>query len=79
MDLKKINNLVQLFNDQYKLRNKDEIFLTSLKEPKIKYSWEKTKNFIKVIAEDLKKIANKGDRCLLISENRPEWLIVDIV
>ena len=78
MDLKKINNLVQLFNDQYKLRNKDEIFLTSLKEPKIKYSWEKTKNFIKVIAEDLKKIANKGDRCLLISENRPEWLIVDI-
>ena len=67
-----------MFNDQYKLRNKDEIFLTSLKEPKIKYSWEKTKNFIKVIAEDLKKIANKGDRCLLISENRPEWLIVDI-
>ena len=78
MDLKKINNLVQLFHDQYKLRNRNEIFLTSLKEPKIKYSWEKTKNFIKVIAEDLKKIANKGDRCLLISENRPEWLIVDI-
>ena len=78
MDLKKINNLVQLFHDQYKLRNKNEIFLTSLKEPKIKYSWEKTKNFIKIIAEDLKKIANKGDRCLLISENRPEWLIVDI-
>ena len=79
MNLKNINNLVQLFFEKYKqLKNKNTLFLSSLKEPKKTYTWEQTFNFINIVSQELKKIVNKGDRCLLISENRPEWFISDL-
>ncbi len=79
MNLKNINNLVQLFFEKYKqLKNKNTLFLSSLKEPKKTYTWEQTFNFINIVSQELKKIVNKGDRCILISENRPEWFISDL-
>ena len=79
MNLNNINNLVQLFFEKYKqLKNKNTLFLSSLKEPKKTYTWEQTFNFINIVSQELKKIVNKGDRCLLISENRPEWFISDL-
>ena len=33
---------------------------------------------IKILSNYLKNIILKGDRCILLSENRPEWLISDI-
>ena len=30
------------------------------------------------LSKEISKHINKGDRCLLISENRPEWMIVDL-
>ena len=30
------------------------------------------------LSEEISKYINKGDRCLLISENRPEWMITDL-
>ncbi len=78
MYLKKLNNLIELFYDQYKLKNKDEVFLTSLKDQKNSFTWEKVKESIVLISNNLKNFSKKGDRCLLISENRPEWLIMDI-
>ena len=79
MKLNNINNLLDLFFIQYKNQtDKDQILLSSLKEPKKNYSWEKTYISIKVLANELKKYINKGDRCLLISENRPEWFISDL-
>tara|TARA_B100000674_G_scaffold483120_1_gene486464 strand:- start:165 stop:1871 length:1707 start_codon:yes stop_codon:yes gene_type:complete len=79
MKLNNINNLLDLFFTQYKNQtDKDQILLSSLKEPKKNYSWEKTYISIKVLANELKKYINKGDRCLLISENRPEWFISDL-
>ena len=30
------------------------------------------------LADEISKIIQKGDRCLLISENRPEWMISDL-
>ena len=78
MELKKINSLVELFFYQYeKQKNKDKILLSSLKEPKKNYSWQKTFDSINNLTDELKKYVNKGDRCLLISENRPEWFISD--
>jgi len=78
MDLKKINNLTELFFYQYKKQNnKDKILLSSLKEPKKNYSWQHTFELINNLTDKLKKYLNKGDRCLLISENRPEWFISD--
>tara|TARA_B100001121_G_scaffold233122_1_gene206488 strand:+ start:103 stop:1818 length:1716 start_codon:yes stop_codon:yes gene_type:complete len=78
-DLKKLNNLLELFYFQYKNQgNKNEILLTSLKNPKIEYSWHETFELINKFSVEIKKFSEEGDRCLLISENRPEWFISDL-
>ena len=78
MELKNTNNLVELFFEKYKSQKKDEIVLTSLKNLEKTYSWEQTKNAIINLSSEISKYIKKGDRCLLISENRPEWFISDL-
>ena len=79
MELKKINNLVELFIKKYEKQiNKNLIILSSLKDPKKNYTWNDTYLNIKIFSNEIKKYLSKGDRCLLISENRPEWLISDL-
>ncbi len=78
MSTKNINNLVELFFINYKKQKKDNILLTSLKDTSNCFTWEKTFHSIKRLSSEIKKYANKGDRCLLISENRPEWFITDL-
>jgi long-chain acyl-CoA synthetase len=78
MEINKINNLLELFYYQYQKQNKDDIFLESLKEPRKKYSWKEVYSNIIKLSEEISKYTNKGDRCLLISENRPEWMITDL-
>ena len=78
-EINKINNLVELFFNQYENQfDKSKILLSSLKEPRKNYSWQETFNSINKLSEELKKFVNVGDRCLLISENRPEWFISDL-
>ena len=78
MNLKKFNNLLELFFNQYESQNENNIFLSSLKNPIIEFSWKDTKTSIINLSIEFKKYIKKGDRCLLISENRPEWLITDL-
>ncbi len=78
MSTQNINNLVELFFIKYKEQKKDNILLTSLKDTDNNFTWEKTFHSIKKLSLEIKKYANKGDRCLLISENRPEWFIADL-
>ena len=79
MDLTKINNLPELFFCQYKeQKDRNKILLSSLREFGKNYSWEQTFETINNLSSELKKYVNKGDRCLLISENRPEWFISDL-
>jgi len=78
MKINKINNLLALFYNQYQRQDKGSIFLQSLKEPKKKYSWEDVYLNINKLSEEVSKYIKKGDRCMLISENRPEWLIADL-
>ncbi len=79
MNIKNINNLNQLFFEKYSsLKDKNEILLTNLKEPKKSYSWSEVFKSINILSEELSKFVTKGDRCLLISENRPEWFISDM-
>ena len=73
-----MNSLVDLFFEQYKKQNKKDIFLTSLSNPDKKYSWEDTYSNIIKLSNEISKYIQKGDRCLLISENRPEWMIADL-
>ncbi len=79
MNLKQINNLTELFFDQFnKQTNKDKILLSTLGDNKENYTWQETYNFINIVSNELRKVISKGDRCLLISENRPEWFITDL-
>ena len=78
MNFEKYNNLVDLFFDQLKIQPKDKIFLSSLKDPKKNLSWNEVKSIVLQLANEINKIIQSGDRCLLISENRPEWMISDL-
>ncbi len=78
MSTENINNLVDLFFINYKKQKKENILLTSLKDKNNYFTWEKTFHSIKKLSLEVKKYTNKGDRCLLISENRPEWFITDL-
>ena len=93
MELKEINSLVELFFKKYEEKfpsisgkSHEEIFLVSLKNKDLPdtnsgpytYSWGNIKTKIEVLSNYLKNIISKGDRCVLLSENRPEWLISDI-
>ena len=78
MKLNNYNNLLELFFDQYKKQDKNNIFLTNLGKPQIEISWEKTYLLINHLSTQISKHIKLGDRCILISENRPEWFISDL-
>jgi len=78
MKLNKYNNLLELFHFQYQIKDKNEIFLQSLKDKELKFSWKKTNDSIQKLSHHISKYISSKDRCLLISENRPEWLISDL-
>ena len=79
MNLSNINNLVELFFKQFEnQKDKKKVLLSSLKDKNINFTWEKTYQAINILSEEIKKNVTKGDRCLLVSENRPEWFISDL-
>ena len=67
-----------MFYNQYQKENKESIFLQSLNELDIKYSWRDVYLNINKLSEEISKHIKEGDRCLLVSENRPEWMISDL-
>ena len=79
MNLKEFNNLTDLFFYQAEKQNPDEIFLEWLNTiSRKKYSWSQTISCVYKVANVLKNYVQEGDRVLLVSENRPEWLITDM-
>ena len=78
MEISRVNNLLELFYNQYQTQDKTSVFLQPLKEDEKKYSWEDVYLNIIKLSEEISKYIKKGDRCLLISENRPEWMISDL-
>ena len=79
MNLNEFKNLVDLFFDQVKKQNPNTVFLEWLNTVnRKKFTWSETVENINKLSINLKKYVNEGDRCLLISENRPEWLMADI-
>ena len=78
MKLESYNNLLELFFDRYQLENKNEIFLQSLKNENSNFTWKQTFDAIQKLSLFLDQYITTNDRCLLISENRPEWLISDL-
>ena len=79
MNFNKFNNLVDLYFYQAEKEKSENTFLEWLNpKNKIKYSWGETSSAIYKLAAVLKENINSGDRCLVVSENRPEWLISDL-
>ena len=78
MILKNYNNLLELFISKYQSIEKNQIFLQSLKDKSLKFSWKQTYECIQKLSSEIRKHISPKDRCLLVSENRPEWLISDL-
>ena len=79
MNLKEFNSLVDLFFYKAKKENPNTPFLEWLNpKNKKKYTWGETSSSIQKFAKVLKIHLVEGERCLLVSENRPEWLIADL-
>ena len=81
MEINKINSLVELFFQ--KIREKKNLinkpFLKWLKNDDNNFlTWTEVEKNIRILTYHLKTIISEGDRCVLLSENRPEWLITDI-
>ena len=78
MKIEHYNNLLELFYNQYKQERSDQVFLQSLKNLNQKFTWEQTYLNILKLSDQLESLMQNNDRCLLISENRPEWMVSDL-
>jgi len=72
-------NLVSMFLTRAADKG-DAPFLWAKREAKwTPFSWSETRRQVAALAESLKRIGlEPGDRVMLVSENRPEWLIADL-
>ncbi|MDA8608619.1 long-chain fatty acid--CoA ligase, partial [Candidatus Pelagibacter bacterium] len=79
MNLDKLNNLIELFSHQAEKQNKESIFLQWLNpNNKKSYTWEETQKNVLKLSKIIRENIKEGDRCLLVSENRPEWFVSDM-
>ena len=79
MNLDNLSNLIELFSHQAKKQNKKDIFLQWLNPNNQKtYTWEEAEKNILKLSKIIKENIKEGDRCLLVSENRPEWFVSDL-
>ena len=78
MKLSQINSLVELFFKKSEEIDGKKPFLKWLKPDKQTYSWEDITTRIFKLSHKIKSLINDGDRCLILSENRPYWLVSDI-
>ena len=79
MNLDNLNNLIELFFYQAEKQNKKSIFLQWLNPNNKKiYTWGETQENVLKLSKTIKENIKDGDRCLLVSENRPEWFVSDL-
>ena len=79
MNLNNFNSLIELFFYQSEKQDSKSIFLQWLNpNNKKNFTWEETKINIFKLSKTIKENVKEGDRCLLVSENRPEWFISDL-
>ena len=79
MNVRNINSLVELFFRKADKINKNKPFLEWL-NPKnnLKYHWGDVITKVYQLTSKFKSLIKEGDRVIILSENRPEWLITDI-
>lgn len=74
-----MTNLVRLFFEQAKVKG-DSPFLSAKKNDVwVSRSWNEVARDVAALAQALKALGlGRGDRVMLVSENRPEWCIADL-
>ena len=78
MKIDKLNSLVELYFDKCEKIDNNKPFLKWLKPEKSTYTWGDIKERIFKLSNKIKLLIKQGDRCLILSENRPYWLMSDI-
>ncbi len=78
MDISKLNSLVELYFKKTEEVEGRRPFLKWLKPEKRTYNWEDITQRIFKLTAKIKSLIRQGDRCLILSENRPYWLMTDI-
>ena len=78
MEINKLNSLVELYFKKCEELDPNKPFLKWLKPGKSNYNWGDIKERIFKLSYKIKSLINEGDRCLILSENRPEWQIADL-
>ena len=78
MEIDKLNSLVELYFKKCEEVDPNKPFLKWLKPDKPTYNWINVKERIFKLSSKIRTLINEGDRCLILSENRPYWLITDL-
>ena len=78
MEIGKLNSLVELYFKKCEEVEDKKPFLKWLKPEKPTYTWGDIKQRVYKLSHKIKSLINEGDRCLILSENRPYWLIADL-
>ncbi|MBD1146927.1 long-chain fatty acid--CoA ligase [Pelagibacterales bacterium SAG-MED28] len=78
MEIGKLNSLVELYFKKCEEVDNKKPFLKWLKPEKSTYNWGDIKERVFKLSHKIKSLINEGDRCLILSENRPYWLMVDL-
>ena len=78
MEISKINSLVELYFKKLKEVDNEKPFLKWLKPGKPFYNWREVSERIFKISTRIKSLIKHGDRCIILSENRPYWLMSDL-
>jgi len=78
MEIDKLNSLVELYFNKCDEIDPNRPFLKWLKPNKPTYTWGDIKESIFKLSTKIKTLINEGDRCLILSENRPYWLMSDL-
>ena len=78
MKISKLNSLVELYFNKCNEIDNNKPFLKWLKPGKPTYNWGDIKERVFKLSHKIKLLIKDGDRCLILSENRPYWLMSDI-
>jgi long-chain acyl-CoA synthetase len=78
MEIDKLNSLIELYFNKCEEVDPNKPFLKWLKPGKLTYNWGDIKERIFKLSSKIKSLIKEGDRCLILSENRPYWLMSDL-
>jgi long-chain acyl-CoA synthetase len=78
MQINKLNSLVELYFKKCDEIDQKKPFLKWLKPGEHTYSWGEIRERVSKLSYKIKSLIKEGDRCLILSENSPYWLISDI-